>query len=79
MSETRIGLARCASPIDVSTPDGVPITLIFLLAGPANTPAIHLQILSKIARFLHAESFRSGLSEASTPDAVRALLKEHEE
>lgn len=61
---TMMAAARLTPPQDFQAPDGDPVSLVFLLAGPKNSAGIHIRLLSKLARLLHAPDFRQGLLEA---------------
>ena len=56
--KTVVAAARLKSPVDFGAPDGSPASLVFLMVGPKDAEGIHLKLLSKIARFLHDDSFR---------------------
>lgn len=44
--------AKLHDPVDFDSVDGRPVDLVFMLLGPEDTSAEHLQILSKISRLL---------------------------
>ncbi|MGM0432032.1 MAG: PTS sugar transporter subunit IIA [Spirochaetota bacterium] len=64
VQSTMIAAARLTPPQDFQAPDGEPVSLVFLLAGPKNSAGIHIRLLSKLARLLHDPHFRKDLREA---------------
>ncbi|MDC7240662.1 MAG: PTS sugar transporter subunit IIA [Spirochaetales bacterium] len=70
--------ARLASPLDMDSPDGEPVSLVFLLAGPPRGAATHLKLLSRTARFLHKPELRKALLDAETPEAFLEILEQQE-
>lgn len=73
----RAGLAfgRSASGLDFGAEDGTPSDLIFLIAAPEGADDLHVRVLSRIARKLIHESFRTSLREAPTPEAVVEIIE----
>lgn len=65
-----IGISRAG--IDFHSVDGQPVTVVFLVLSPAESPALHLQALARISRLIRmtgvAESLRhaEGASEVAT-------------
>lgn len=74
-----VAFARPAKGLDFAGPDGEPVRLVFLLAGPPDNPGLHLKLLSKVARLLHDGAFREALLAAPDEASVRALLKAREQ
>ena len=68
------GLKRDGARFD--SVDNRPVTLFFLLVGPTGSHAEHLKVLSKIARYLHDESFCRALHDAMTPKDVIDAIEE---
>ena len=73
----RAGLAfgRSANGLDFGAEDGTPADLVFLIAAPPGEDDLHIRVLSRIARRLIHESFRSSLREADSPAAVVAIME----
>lgn len=63
-----IAAARLTHPLEVETPDGEPVTLVFLLVGPPQNASTHLKLLSKLARLLHDQQFREALGKVASPE-----------
>jgi fructose-specific phosphotransferase system IIA component len=73
----RSGLAfgRAAQGLDFGAEDGSPADLIFLIAAPEGEDDLHVRVLSRIARKLIHESFRTALREADSPQAVVDIIE----
>lgn len=66
--------ARLADALDYGAPDGEPVDLVFLLAGPEEAQTAHLALLARLTRLLHDQRLLSDLRGAGSPaDALRAL------
>jgi mannitol/fructose-specific phosphotransferase system IIA component (Ntr-type) len=78
VSSTVLAAASLDPPLTLETPDGQPVSLLFLMAGPVQSAALHLRLLSKLARLLHDPIFRDELREASDAKEFheRICLKE---
>jgi fructose PTS system EIIBC or EIIC component len=68
-----LAFARLAPGTDFGAKDG-PADLAFLIAGPAGGDAIHLKVLTQLARALVKKGFTDGLRDASTPEEVVELV-----
>jgi mannitol/fructose-specific phosphotransferase system IIA component (Ntr-type) len=64
-----LAIGRAASPIDFHAADGVPVTLVFLLAVPAAEPSFHLKTLAAISRIAADKEFLRQMN--SAPDSRR--------
>lgn len=67
-------LIRLAAPIPFDSPDGRPVTLLFVLLVPEQATEEHLQILSELAQRFSDRSFRDALQAAVDADAVISLF-----
>jgi mannitol/fructose-specific phosphotransferase system IIA component (Ntr-type) len=74
-----LAATRLTEPLDVETPDGEPITLIFLLVGPPHNAATHLKLLSKLARLLHDSQFRDELRRATSVEEFHTKVCDKED
>lgn len=70
-----IVFARLSSPVDFGSADG-PADLVFMICAPEGGGKAHLKILSKLARSLVKEAFRTSLREAATAEDVTARVLE---
>ena len=66
---------RLAAPVPFDSPDGRPVSLLFVLLVPEQATEQHLQILSELAQRFSDRNFRETLSNASEPAAVLALFQ----
>ena len=66
-----IALGRSRGGIAFDAADGQPVTVLFLIVGPAGQHAEHLRLLSRLARLLRDESLTRELVNA--PDAAGML------
>jgi fructose PTS system EIIBC or EIIC component len=71
-----VAVARAAAGtgIDFGAPDA-PADLIFLIAAPAGADDLHVTVLSKLARRLVHEEFRTALRGAPDAEALAAVLR----
>ena len=65
---------RLANPVPFDSPDGRPVSLLFVLLVPEQATEEHLQILSELAQRFADRSFRESLSTATDPAAIVALF-----
>jgi fructose-specific phosphotransferase system IIA component len=70
-----IAFGRSASGVDFGAEDGTPSDLIFLIAAPEGADDLHVRVLSRIARKLIHESFRTSLREADSSQAVVDIIQ----
>jgi PTS system fructose-specific IIA component len=74
VTEPSVAVARVPGGVDFGAEDA-PADLVFLIAAPAGADDVHITVLSKLARRLVHESFRTALREAPTAEAVVTVLK----
>jgi len=60
--------------IDFHAPDGAAVTLIFLILSPTDQPAVHLQALARISRFLRTPGVLESLRAARTREQMLEAL-----
>lgn len=65
---------RLASPVPFDSPDGKPVTLLFVLLVPEVATEQHLQILSELAQHFSDRTCREALTKAADAGAVRRLF-----
>uniref|UniRef100_A0A7C3I1Z8 PTS sugar transporter subunit IIA n=1 Tax=Gracilinema caldarium TaxID=215591 RepID=A0A7C3I1Z8_9SPIR len=78
MQNTVMAVLRLKSPIEYNAPDGKPVDLFFIMAGPKNDTAYHLKLLSRLARLLHDSHFREHARRAESAEVLATLLLEKE-
>ncbi len=74
MQSTVMAVLRLKSSIEYNAPDGKPVDLFFIMAGPKNDTAYHLKLLSSLARLLHDPHFREQARTASGAEDIVSLL-----
>jgi mannitol/fructose-specific phosphotransferase system IIA component (Ntr-type) len=74
MDQTVMAVLRLEKPVPFDSADGVPVDLIFIMAGHKGDTANHLKLLSKLARLLHDGDFRSAARAAADGPALAKLL-----
>lgn len=78
VQEPVMAFLQTRKPAGFSTPDGIPVHLCFLLLAPEGATSEHLRTLSKLARILHDAQLRQALVAADRPEAVLAMIREHQ-
>lgn len=71
---THLAAAVLDPPLEIDTPDGEPVSLLFLMVGPKNSAGLHIRLLSKLARLLHDEQLRSDLKSVSDKTEFHQLI-----
>jgi fructose-specific phosphotransferase system IIA component len=79
VSRPAIAFARSGHGLDFGAEDGTPADLVFLIAAPEGADELHVRMLSRLARRLVHEEFRTRLRQAATPDEVVAVIREEVE
>ncbi|MDR0380140.1 MAG: PTS IIA-like nitrogen regulatory protein PtsN [Candidatus Accumulibacter sp.] len=62
---------RLATPIPFDSPDGEPVSMLFVLLVPEQATEQHLQILSELAERFSEQSCREALAEARNIETIR--------
>ncbi len=65
---------RLATPIPFDSPDGEPVSLLFVLLVPEQATEQHLQILSELAERFSDRSCREALSMAPDVETIHRIL-----
>lgn len=74
IEEPKIVIARLKHAINAGAPDGVPTRFVFLLVGPTDATAEHLDSLASVARLMSDGEFRYQAQIAKTPEDFRAAV-----
>ena len=74
LKEARGAFLRLVSPVSFDSPDGKPVSLLFILLVPEQATEQHLQILSELAERFSDRACREALSVADNPEAVIKIL-----
>ena len=70
------GFARLAHGIDFDSPDGKPVTQVFVLLVPEHATDQHLQLLSELAQMFSERAFRDRLAGAVDSAALARVFAE---
>lgn len=65
---------RLATPVPFDSPDGKPVSMLFVLLVPEQATEQHLQILSELAERFSDRNCREALGLAENADAVRSIF-----
>ena len=70
------GLAAMTLPegVDYDAPDGLPTTLMFLIAAPDTKADVHLEVLSRLSMLLMDPEFCDSLRATKTPEEFLAVI-----
>lgn len=79
VSRPAIAFARSTRGIDFGAEDGTPADLVFLIAAPEGADELHVKMLSRLARRLVHDEFRTRLRKAATPEDVVSVIREEVE
>ena len=70
LKEASGAFLRLATPVPFDSPDGKPVSLLFVLIVPEQATEHHLQILSELAELFSESSCRDALGTADSAQAV---------
>ncbi|MFA5251654.1 MAG: PTS sugar transporter subunit IIA [Phycisphaerae bacterium] len=79
VKELVMAIGVAGEPIDFDSIDGNPVTIIILLASPANQTGPHIQALAKISKLMLNEELKQRLEKATSPEEVYELMRNKEE
>jgi PTS system nitrogen regulatory IIA component len=65
---------RLAAPVPFDSPDGKPVSLLFVLLVPEVATEQHLQILSELAQHFSDRTCREALASAIDANCVRQIF-----
>jgi PTS system nitrogen regulatory IIA component len=74
LKEARGAFLRLAEPVQFDAPDGLPVSMLFVLLVPEAATEHHLQMLSELAQMFSDKAFREKLAAAPDAAAVHALF-----
>lgn len=74
LKEAKGAFVRLASPVPFESPDGKPVSLLFVLLVPEHATEQHLQILSELAELFSDQNARESLSTATSAERVRMVF-----
>ena len=76
LTEARGAFVRLATPIAFDSPDGKPVSQVFVLLVPEHATDRHLQLLSELAQMFSERAFRERLAAATDPNEVHTLMSQ---
>ena len=74
LKEATGALLRLRTPVPFDSPDGKPVSLLFVLLVPEHATEQHLQILSELAERFSDRNCREALAKAESAEAVLEIL-----
>ena len=74
LKEAKGAFLRLAAPVPFESPDGKPVSLLFVLLVPEHATEHHLQILSELAELFSQRAAREALQEAKSVNDVRQVF-----
>ena len=74
LKEATGALLRLRTPVPFDSPDGKPVSLLFVLLVPVHANEQHLQILSELAERFSDRNCREALAKAESAEAVLEIL-----
>ena len=78
VKELVMAFGVASEPIDFSSVDGKPVTIVILLVSPVDQTGPHIQALARISRLMLDEQFRQALELAKSADEFYELLSNKE-
>ena len=78
LRDTVMAFLRTVKPVDWKSEDRKPIRLVFAMIGPAEDPAIHLRLLSRLTRLLRNPKFRSAALTAASGEELASAFRQRE-
>jgi fructose-specific phosphotransferase system IIA component len=79
VARASVAFGRSGAGVDFGAEDGSAADLIFLIAAPEGADDLHVRVLSRLARRLIHEQFRTALREADSPEAVYDIVRKEVE
>lgn len=74
LKEARGAFLRLSVPVAFDSPDGKPVSQLFVLLVPEQANELHLQILSELAQRFSDRAFRDALAAAPDAESTRQLF-----
>jgi len=69
---------RLATPVPFDSPDGIPVSLLFVLLVPEQATEQHLQLLSELAERFSDRACRDALNSADEAGTIRQIFADKE-
>ena len=78
LRDARGAFVRLSTPIAFDSPDGKPVSQVFVLLVPEHATDRHLQLLSELAQMFSERAFREKLAAARDAMEVHSLIRDWE-
>lgn len=74
LRDATAAFVKTSHPIPFDAPDGLPVTLIFVLLVPERATDLHLQILGELAQMFSDQQFRNRLLACEDAPSIHQLF-----
>lgn len=75
VTRAAVAFGKSTRGIDFGSEDGAAADLVFLIAAPEGDDDLHVRVLSRLARRLIHDSFRTALREADSPEDLVGIMQ----
>lgn len=76
LSHAVLAIGICRRGVPFRAADSEPVRLFFLAISPSDAPAVHLQVLAAVSKWIKANSHVARLLKLHDPRAIYRLLEE---
>jgi PTS system nitrogen regulatory IIA component len=76
LKDATAAFVKTSHPIPFDSPDGLPVSLIFVLLVPERATDLHLQILGELAQMFSDTQFREKLTRCNDRDCIYQIFHE---
>ncbi len=76
LTKAVLAVGICRDGVDFGSPDAVPVRLFFLVVSPTDAPAVHLQVLAAISKWIKADHHVSRMLKLRDRGAIYHMLEE---
>lgn len=74
LKEAMAAFVKLEHPVPFDAPDGLPVSLVFVLLVPERATDLHLQLLGELAQMFSEPAFREALQTTDDPAALHHLF-----
>ena len=78
VEELVMALGVTSEPVNFDSIDQKPVSIVILLASPADRTGPHIQALARISRLMLDDEFKAKLENATSPEEVYQLISTKE-
>lgn len=76
LTEAVLSIGICRGGVEFGAMDSEPVRLFFLLVSPTEAPAVHLQVLAAISKWIKADSHVPRMLKLHEQSAIYTMLEE---